>query len=528
MKLADLCTKPVRSIPAHADLHEAEDLLKRFGDECLLVCRGEEISGLLRRHCVDKARRFSLPLCAGDLANPDLPLVKAEEEAPPEKLALLLRNPMQRALVLEKGKPVGLVSAQTLLFSGLALPRHPSLMEAVPKPLRELLAWFYLASQELGVETYLVGGAVRDLILGRLPHDLDFVVAGDPQLLGKKLEEELGARRCKRSLFDTLKFTWGDYEIDLARARWEEYEAPAALPQVVPGNVFEDLFRRDFTVNAIALALSRPHFGRLIDFFGGLKDVAAGKIRIHHPLSFVDDPTRIFRAARYAVRFGWDLSPATRKALSLALRLGVAKLLSPARLRNEWLRLLEEEDPRAVIEWLRGEGLLGHLFSQPAGPETLERLFKLRDTLEKEALLEALALLLARREEAPFCGLAEDRFSSLLEEREKLLRRREFLVSRAPTSEKVFFLERLPVQVLVAEAASDPALFPLIERALRELFAVRPSLSGKKLRQAGIPPGPKLGEMLKRLRAARLDGLVRNEAEEWSFLKKEFADVFSA
>ncbi len=526
MRLGELCEKALRSIPAEADLAEVKDLFERLGGEYLLVMEGQRPLGLLSRHVALKARRFSLPLRAGDLANPDLPIVDAEEEALPEKLGLLLRNPFQRALILKDERPLGLLSPKSLLFSGLALPRHSSFKKALPRRLKSLLAWFYGVSEELGVEIYLVGGAVRDLLLDRSPLDLDIVVFGKLETLGRRLEK-LGAQRCKRSLFETLKFRLEEFEIDLARARWEEYESPAALPKVVSGDLLEDLLRRDFTVNALALALSRPHFGRLVDFLGGLQDLSSRRLKVHHTLSFVDDPTRIFRAARYATRFGWDLSPGTRKALHLALNLKVLPLLSPARMRNEWLRILEERDPAGVINWLKRQGILSLLFSRPTSMEQLKRFFVLARHLRKEDQLEALALLLAREGESSFFGIPGQRFFSLNRAREELNSRREFLRGKSKLSEKVFFLERLPAPVLVAEGARDETLFPFFVRFFREYRSTKPLLSGKKLCQAGVPPGPKLGEMLKRLRAARLDGLVQNETEEWTFLQKEYPDVFS-
>ncbi len=530
MRVGDLCAKPLRPLAAQASLVEAAQVFERFGGETLLVLSQKEPLGLLFRDTVAKAQKFGLPFTAGDLAYPDLPLLEAEEEAEPERLGLILRNPARRALI--RGKDWwGVLAAEDLLFSGLLTPRHPPLKEEIPHDLRDLLAWFYALSRAWGIEIYLVGGAVRDLLLERSFSDLDLVASSRLEELGTALEETFGAQRCKRSLFMTFKFRFKGYELDLALARWEEYEAPAALPRIVPGSLFEDLFRRDFTVNALALSLSGPFFGRLIDLLGGTIDLMRGHLRVHHVLSFIDDPTRIFRAARYATRFSWSLSPGSQKALRLALKARVLFRLSPARMRQEWQRLLAEAKPLKALAWLADQGILRHLFPEtPFSFEDLKRLFSLIENLPPEERLEALALYLCPREEEiqRFFGLEGRRLKQLLASLRELTPREEFLRSPRPLSEKIFFLEKFPRAALAALGARKEKLYPLLETALKELFFVRPALSGRDLQKAGVPPGPKLGEMLKRLRAARLDGLVKSKTDEWIFLEKEFPDVFSS
>jgi len=529
MKCLELCSSPVPQVEPSCPLEEARQLLSLSRADALIVAQGEEFWGLLSRYTLDHALRFGLEGTAGDFAQPDTPCVEGETEACPEVLLHLLQNPLHKAVIRQKGKVVGLLSTEDLFREGLPPLRPKVFTPKLPPLLREMVEVVYDLSKKLGVRSYLVGGTIRDLLLNRPFYDVDLVV-------GQKVEEfvrEFGrlfrARCVKRSPFQTFKFQYEDWEIDIAQARWEYYVSPGALPQTAPGPFEADLFRRDFTINAMALSLARPNFGRLIDPLGGQQDLEKKCLRVHHLLSFVDDPTRLFRAARYMSRFALQPSPGTQKAKDLALNLGVLENLSGARLRNEWLRLLEEERPAEALSYLAQMGVLEAL--APGANQALGALsYVAQQDLPPETRLETLALILGSLQG----NLQEKLLSSPKQARrfreawEELRRSVSFLTQKRPLSEKVFFLEKFPEAVLLLLAAQEPPLRPLIEQAFREYFRLRPRLTGKKLQEKGLPPGPKLGEMLKRLRAARLDGLVETEEDEWALLKKEYPDVFLA
>jgi tRNA nucleotidyltransferase (CCA-adding enzyme) len=200
------------------------------------------------------------------------------------------------------------------------------------------------AERRLGI--YLVGGVVRDILLGRANSDLDLVVEGDAMGLAESLAGELGGRLVVHRRFGTAKIRTGDLTVDLAMARAETYARPGALPTVRPGSIQDDLARRDFTVNAIALRLDPGSFGKLVDPFDGQKDMESKLIRILHDRSFIDDATRMLRAVRYEQRFGFRLEPSTESLL----RQNVAMLrtISGDRTRHE-LELILKEDRKSVV-----------------------------------------------------------------------------------------------------------------------------------------------------------------------------------
>jgi len=192
---------------------------------------------------------------------------------------------------------------------------------------------------------YLVGGAVRDILLGEPNFDVDVVVEGDAIAVARALAAAVGGRVRAHPQFGTAVVLYGDDgRIDVVTARSETYHAPAALPTVEPGSIEEDLHRRDFTINAMAVSLSGDEAGKLVDPFDGRRDLEAGRIRILHDRSFIDDPTRILRAIRYEDRFGFRMDEETEALARSCIETGHVGDLSGARLREELVALLEEGD----------------------------------------------------------------------------------------------------------------------------------------------------------------------------------------
>ncbi|HNW43408.1 MAG TPA: hypothetical protein PKI19_02820 [Elusimicrobiales bacterium] len=266
-----------------------------------------------------------------------------------------------------------------------------------------------------GFEIYAVGGCVRDWAMGKVSEDIDFLVSGDAVALVEALSREYGGKYQKFGPFQTVRFfpaAWG--RLDFARFRKETYARPAALPATEPANtVLEDLGRRDFACNAMAVRLDGPGAFELIDPYGGLQDIRAGTLRVLHEKSFEDDPTRVYRAARFAGRFGWRLEDGTSSLLAAAVEGGTPGLLSRERLRNELIKILAEKDPLPALELLREAGALR--FFHPAFAYSREALagetFRLRlagiARLMGGAGGEFLAgLNLSRRETADLQALA--------------------------------------------------------------------------------------------------------------------------
>lgn len=220
----------------------------------------------------------------------------------------------------------------------------------------------------LGLELYAVGGCARDWLLGRTSDDVDFLVSGDPLPLARAFAS--GGSITPFDRFRTVRAFMPDgRRFDFAGFRRESYPAPAKLPVVEPAaTLAEDLLRRDFTCNAMAVSLLPDAFGELADPHGGAADIRAGLLRVLHPASFRDDPTRIYRCARFAARFGWRPEPATLASIGEAVAAGMPGLLSVERLRNELIKILKEERPSGALELLAGWGALGAVYMGKVWP----------------------------------------------------------------------------------------------------------------------------------------------------------------
>lgn len=202
----------------------------------------------------------------------------------------------------------------------------------------------------LGYRIYLVGGVVRDLILGREVFDLDIVVEGDAIALSRNLAEKLASPFRRHHAFGTATLMLGPHKIDFATARTEYYIHPGALPKVQQASLSQDLFRRDFTINAMAISLNKDDYGQLVDLYQGMSDLKNKTLRILHEKSFRDDPTRIFRAVRFEQRFSFRIEPFTFSLMKKALAENVLSLVNPHRLRNEIKLILQEPKP---VEYIR-------------------------------------------------------------------------------------------------------------------------------------------------------------------------------
>jgi len=364
----------------------------------------------------------------------------------------------------------------------------------------------------------LVGGAVRDLLGGRSPRELDAVVSGELEPVATALSGRLGAEMTRHERFDTATVTGAGARVDLARARTESYPTAGALPVVGPASLEQDLGRRDFTVNAIALKLEGAHSGELIVPGRALDDLRAGRLRVLHDASFRDDPTRVLRLARYEARLGFTPEAHTARLAEEAIRGEALTTVSGARLGAELRLALREPDPVAVLGVLHRLGALAALH-----PRLLLDAERLRAALEllpadgRPDLLVLCALSLALSLSRPDPG-AElrgwlDRLEFGAGDRERVLaaalatpRLREELPEVRRPSELRAVVDHAPLEAVAlagALGARDPA-----QRWLSQLRHVRLTLRGDDLLAAGIPPGPEIGRRLASTLDLRLDGAL--------------------
>lgn len=412
-----------------------------------------------------------------------------------------------------------------------AVPRSLSLdalERRLPGPAADAFRALRRCAQR-GRRLYLVGGPVRDALLGRPVGDLDFAVAGDALALAAELQGELGGQWRIHARFGTASGCVGGQRIDLAGARRERYPRPGALPQVAPGSLEDDLARRDFSINAMALPLAgaRP---RVVDYGGGRDDLAAGVIRTLHPGSFIDDPTRMLRAVRYEQRLGFRLDAATAAQLRQAVSDGLANRVTGDRWRRELERIFAEERPVPPLRRAAGLGLLAALHPALNAAGGLERLAAWLSNAgpaasagpSRASASDCLAALVfgmtpgEGEEVIPRLRLTR-RQAGLVRDTIELRRLESDLAaaSRCP-SRLARLLEPLGEAALAAwvKIGDNSAAADAVRRYLAELRYVRPALRGGDLLALGAVPGPALGALLAQLRAARLDGRVQSADDE--------------
>jgi tRNA nucleotidyltransferase (CCA-adding enzyme) len=386
------------------------------------------------------------------------------------------------------------------------------------------------ASQRQGLELFLVGGTVRDLLLGRRPHDLDLSAVGLTEARVQALAGELGGRVTARSQFGTAKLDVGGSAVDVAMARKESYSAPGALPDVSPGSTDDDLARRDFTINAMAVSLTPDSWGTLIDPHDGRRDLESRLVRVLHTRSFVDDATRILRAVRYSARLDFRIEPATLAAL---LRdLGHIDAIKGDRVRHELERIFDEGRATAALAMARDLGALRAIDPALAVEDgTLERLSTLSGAgVPDKALLflSALAYPLSRSDTARLMVRLnlDSRWARAV--RDSLSINESAGELRSPglrprrLNRLLHALDPVAVQGAML-AVSDSVMTEHLQLYLDELRHVTTILNGDDLMAMGVPEGPTVGRMLDELLAARLEGLLATREDEEAFVVRRVA-----
>ena len=382
-------------------------------------------------------------------------------------------------------------------------------------PLTALLGQVQRLADESGVSAYLVGGPVRDSLLGLPVKDLDVSVVGDAPALAARLADAAGGRLTVHQRFGTATVATEGAVIDLVTARRETYRHPGSLPDVRAGSISDDLARRDFTMNAMAVPVSGD-IGQPVDPHGGRNDLRAGVIRILHQRSFDDDPTRIVRAARYAARLDFCIADDTLPALNEALP-GAMSTISGDRVRHELERIFQEDRPLPVLR-LAGElGILSSIHPSLSVCHLPDAV--LSDRPQAPLIwLASLAWALRPGEASAFCARvnAPSDWARVIEDTVALKGRVDQLSQPQLTPSSVCgLLDGLaPDSLSAAGLLAPPAVAERIGRYRSEWWSVAPLLRGTDLLELGVPAGPAVGKALRALRRARLDGETMTREDE--------------
>jgi tRNA nucleotidyltransferase (CCA-adding enzyme) len=562
--VARVMSRGVRVLAPEVTVAEAAEQMRRTGHEGYPVVADGRVVGLLTRRAVDRALQFNM----ADRPVAQVMQVGSVAVNKHDSIACLqqvmIESGWGQVPVLEDdregGRIVG-VATRTDLITLWGTPpqsaqRHEVaalLEQALSAPVLALVRRISQAAHEMGYVPYLVAGLVRDLLLGNPIVDVDMVIEGDAIALARHLAADLGGRVRTHRRFSTAKWllsqrVWRQVtdripegslppSIDLVTARTEFYTHPTALPQVELSSIKQDLHRRDFTINTLAIRLAPDHWGELLDFYGGEADLKDGIIRVLHSLSFVDDPTRILRAARLESRLGFHLDPHSETLIADALPL--LKRVSGDRVRHELEQIFREAEPERALARLEELGVLAYIHPGLRCDRWLQARYRtLREALSREVwglkpedTLFLYLALLAYRLDAEGTGeliarlkVARDDGADLrlLSGLKDALPR----LSKARRPSAVYrVLEPYPARVMaVAWLITDSRR--LRERLVRyqtEWRPVKPELTGDDLKALGLKPSPLFGRLLGALHSARLDGKVSTREGEEALLRKLLA-----
>jgi tRNA nucleotidyltransferase (CCA-adding enzyme) len=534
---------PVRTVALETTLGEARSQMHRYGHGALPVVNQEgKLLGLIARRDLDIAIHHGL----GDERVADhltTDIVTAQVNEPLEVLhqKFVVRN-IGRLPVLDYEKLVGIITRSDLVRG---LFQETELSENFSTPLQNYFAtsaWGHLQqlatlAEEQKIQLYLVGGGVRDLMLNRPNLDLDLVAEGDAGAairLGKALQQK--DPQIKLQIFEkyqTIAIRWvDDLAVDIATARTETYEKPGVNPNVEHASLQQDLYRRDFTINAMAIALNGSCPGQLIDHFGGKQDLETRIVRAIHPNSFIEDPTRIFRSIRFATRLNFSLAAQTEQFIRRSVKNGLHDGIGGDRLKTEVIYILKAPYWLSALEKLADLDALRCIHSG----------LKLTDLLKKQLkMLDDAANKLTNLKVASW----QLRFERLLLDADLTILEKFYLEAQALerirlTHENLSILEKLSEQdldiralhqlcqklsnevCLLLGSAVSPSVQTSLYAYLERRMQLVPLLNGNDLQTLGFKPGPQLREMLAALFTEQLVGNLIDRITAIAWIREHF------
>ncbi len=563
-----LMSSPAISIEPEVSCEHANQMLTRYNINALLVIEKTnsraELRGYITRQVIEKAlfhKLGAVPVRTymstevasvgpeADLAEIQKKIIENKQRILPvmegEHIAgVITRTDLLNVLVGQRRSEPG-AAAEPLRESFTPRTRNVTrfMHERLPSRLMSLLRAVGEVAGTLGYGAYVVGGFVRDLFLYRGDEDIDIVIEGDGIAFAKKYAGISGARIHTHEKFGTAVIIYPDgFKIDVASARMEYYRFPAALPVVEMSSIKLDLYRRDFTINTLAIQLNPDRFGLLVDFFNAQKDIKEKSIRVLHNLSFVEDPTRVFRAIRFEQRFGFTISRLTAGLIQNAVGMDFFRELSGRRMFNELQLILQEDNPAAAIARLNDFGLLKVVHpSLACDKQVIALLNAVRQVVAWHDLLfldesymkwAVYFLALIHRCTRPQAEAICQRLE--LKPRQQTL----FVAGRANALESLHWLiRRLPVDnstlyhrlaglrtelILFMMAASE---HEKVKKAISLYFTtlrrMSIALKGEDLNRLGASPGPIYREVLQAVFNAKLNGRLESYEDELAFARTQ-------
>jgi len=538
MLASDIMSYPVRTVPQEATIKEVDLILKTFGHSGIpIVNREGMLAGMITRKDVDRAIKHGLSHAPVKGFRSHSTIKAGPNSSIDHIQDLMIENGIGRVPIVKKRQIIGIITRKDILRYLHGRAYEPS-MEFFPRQLRELFRIISSVSRNMRANTYLVGGIVRDALLKIPNFDIDIVVDGDGMELGRRLARRLEARLETHKKFMTavLVLDSGQH-IDIATSRVEYYKKPAELPSVESGSIKQDLARRDFTINSLALSLNRKSYGEILDFFGGREDLKNKKIKVLHKMSFIEDPTRIFRAVRFEKRLGFRMERHTEALARSAIEMDIVSRLTGVRIRDELIYILSEDKPFNAIKRLYDLGALSKIgISREIGSRFTADMRKAVNSLRNlvsqqgEPALEwrlLLAMMLqgkSARNIQSWCLRMKIRKKDMLVIKNtavNIAKAEKGLKEEIRDNYKLYNKLKRYTPELLAICHSRGGIYASnIRRYYRSVAHAKLEISGEDLKKMGYRPSPVFKKVMDRVFKAKLNGKVSGRDEELAAARK--------
>ncbi|MEA2015318.1 MAG: CBS domain-containing protein [Actinomycetota bacterium] len=539
----DVMSYPVKVVNEDVSILKVGEMLKKYGHSGIpIVNKSNNLVGIITRKDVDKAISHGLSH-APVKGFKSHGVVRADLNSSIVEIQnLMIENGIGRVPVTKKKKIVGIVTRKDILRF-LHGRIFKNLWEMFPPEVRNILKAVSETARALKYNTYLVGGIVRDALLDIPNFDVDIVLEGDGIRFGKELSKKLKCKLETHRKFGTSVIVLKDGKhIDIASARVEYYESPAALPTVESGSIRQDLSRRDFTINTMALSLNKKNFGEVLDFFGGREDLKNKKIKVLHKMSFIEDPTRIFRAVRFEKRLGFKMNSQTERLARTTIDMDIVSRLNGVRIRDEMVSIFNEDNALEAIKRLYELGALRKIglkvkvdskFIRQAGKilncgKELESFYignKKGGEVKKWKLLFILLLKgLGPAKIKKWCSEMKVRKRDTGDIVESCSRWNEIKKSLGRdikrNSTLYYKVKELPPELQVIACGWGSKYYRNIKKYLTVLCDISLEVSGETLKEMGYRPSHKFRIVLDKLFEMKMDGKVKSREDEVSQLER--------